>query len=87
MLDNTVQQACEVFMNRLTTIISDGFSLCLYGSAVMGDFHLGISDIDLLVLTDAPIEEGQAAELLDLREQIADKTGFAACRNFEGGIL
>ena len=47
-------------------------SVWLYGSAVLGDFRPGWSDIDLLVLTEAPITENQALALVGLRQTLTE---------------
>ncbi len=43
----------------------------LYGSVVLDDFRPGWSDIDWLVLTDGPIPEDRAREMLTLRQTLA----------------
>lgn len=63
-------------------------SIYLYGSCTMEDFRPGWSDIDLLVLTQEPISQPQAEQLLTLRQtlpkQYPDAHYAHAC---EGGIL
>ena len=46
-------------------------SIWLYGSVVQGDFRLGWSDIDILVLTGKQITDSQAQELVRLRQILA----------------
>ena len=48
-------------------------SAWLYGSAVLDDFRLGWSDIDLLVLTLDLITESQAQALLTLRQTLSGR--------------
>lgn len=63
-------------------------SVYLYGSAVLDDFWLGWSDIDILVLTQKPISQKQAQELVTLRQKLlAQEPGNPYYRSFEGGML
>lgn len=63
-------------------------SIYLYGSAVMGDFRPGWSDIDLLVLTRKPISPAQAEVLLMLRQELPiQHPDMKYARAFEGGML
>ena len=52
--------------------IMDGnvYGVWLYGSVVLNDFCLGWSDIDFVALTDRPISESQAMQLLTLRQDM-----------------
>ena len=62
-------------------------SVWLYGSVVLDDFRLGWSDIDLLVLAESPLTDGQAHRLLKLRQAMADaEPGNPFYRLFEGLI-
>ncbi len=58
-------------------------SIYLHGSAAIGDFRPGWSDIDLLVLTGEPIPEDRALGLRGLRQALGDPV----YRAFEGGML
>ena len=63
-------------------------SIYLYGSCVLDDFQLGWSDIDMLVLTRAPIAPAQAEALVTLRQtMLAREAGNPYYRSFEGGML
>lgn len=62
-------------------------TIYLYGSVPMGDFRPGWSDIDLLVLTQAPIPQLQAEVLLTLRDTLSLSYPISYARAFEGGIL
>ena len=55
--------------------IMDGnvYGVWLYGSVVLNDFRLGWSDIDFVALSDGPISESQAAQLLTLRQDMLEK--------------
>ncbi len=60
----------------------------LYGSVVLHDFHLGWSDIDLIVFSDSPITDIQAEQLVMLRQSLSDKypeNPYYRC--FEGAIV
>ena len=63
-------------------------SVYLYGSAAAGDFRLGWSDIDILVLTREPVTAAQAETLLRLRQTLSEREpGNPYYRLFEGGML
>lgn len=63
-------------------------SIYLYGSCTMDDFKLGWSDIDILVLTKAPICDDQAGRLLSLRQSmLSEEPDNPYYRSFEGGML
>ena len=63
-------------------------SIYLYGSVVLDDFRLGWSDIDILVLTQRPISEDQAKELVNLRQTMSTEEPVNPYyRTFEGGML
>lgn len=84
-LDNAIKKmaSCieEILFDRVPSIY-------LYGSVVLGDFRLGWSDIDFLVLTEKQITEVQAEELLHLRQKLLkEEPQNAYYRSFEGGIL
>lgn len=49
-------------------------SVYLYGSAATGDFSMGWSDIDFLVLTPQPMTLAQAEKLLHLRDVLREQT-------------
>lgn len=61
-------------MKREITAICDGqiHGIWLYGSVVLNDFRLGWSDVDFLALTDAPVTEKQAEQLLTLRQTLSE---------------
>lgn len=60
----------------------------LYGSCATGDFKLGWSDIDILVLTEQRISSQQAEQLVSLRQtMLAPEPDNLYYHSFEGGIL
>lgn len=62
-------------------------SAWLYGSVVLNDFRPGWSDIDLLALTEKPLEQPQAEELLMLRQRLRETfPDDPYCRSIEGII-
>ena len=83
----------QLSVNRMVCEISSILadvqpSIYLYGSSVLDDFKLGWSDIDILVLTDSQMSEGQAQSLVGLRQaMLADEPGNLYYRSFEGGML
>ena len=81
-MDELAARLAGALASRLS---SDAFTLCLYGSAVLGDFRPGWSDLDILCLTAAPLSPDTAGRLVLLRQELAaeNEPGF---RLFEGGI-
>ncbi len=84
-----LQIAIQRMKNKIAQILAPCMpSIYLYGSAAVGDFHLGWSDIDILVLTESKITEEQAKMLVGLRQtMLADEPGNPYYRSFEGGML
>ena len=74
--------------NRIISILGGNvYGIWLYGSVVLDDFRLGWSDIDFAALTDGPISESQALQLLTLRQDMLEKEpGNLYYRSFEGII-
>lgn len=83
------QKAINRMAHEIADILADCRpSIYLYGSSVLGDFHLGWSDIDILVLTRSPISEEQAQRLVHLRQTMLEQEpGNPYYRLFEGGML
>ena len=80
--------ALEGMTRALSTVLEGRLAaLYLYGSAAMGDFRPGWSDIDVLCLTDAPLSEEQALSLVGLRQRLVGETGEALYRSFEGAVV
>lgn len=84
-----MKNAIKTMVQRLAEILKPNQpSIYLYGSAVLGDFRLGWSDIDILVLTQKPILQEQAERLLYLRQTLLrEEPGNPYFRSFEGGML
>jgi len=84
-----MEHVLHLMTDAIAEILRDNKpSIYLYGSAVMGDFRPGWSDIDLLVLTRKPISPAQAEVLLMLRQTFPihyPDTKYAHA--FEGGML
>ena len=59
-------------MDEIASIM-DGhvYGAWLYGSTVLNDFQLGWSDIDFVVLVSKFISDGQAQQLLMLRQDMS----------------
>lgn len=83
------EHSIQTMSQRISTILSDSSpSIYLYGSIPLGDFRLGWSDIDILVLTDKQITEEQAKKLVGLRQVMLEKEpDNPYYRSFEGGML
>lgn len=84
-----MEHAISNMVQRITDILySCAPSIYLYGSVVLGDFKLGWSDIDILVLTQTSISEEQANQLVCLRQTLlAEEAENPFYRSFEGGML
>ena len=83
------EPSLRAMTGRIAGILSDcGPTIYLYGSVPLCDFRPGWSDIDILVLTEKPIKEAQAGQLLNLRQaMLAEEPGNPYYRSFEGGML
>lgn len=84
-----LREAMEIMINEILSILGDhNPSIYLYGSVATGDFKLGWSDIDILVLTDREITEQQAEGLVHLRQKLQERyPENPYFRLFEGGML
>ena len=84
-----LNESIRVMTDRIMLLLADNNpAIHLFGSVVLNDFRLGWSDIDMIVLTKAPISERQADELVNLRQTLtAEYNGNPYFRLFEGGIL
>ncbi len=84
----TLNEAIQVMINEISSILADNKpTIYLYGSVVLGDFQLGWSDIDILVLTEHEITEQQAETLVELRQDLLEHYPDNHFRMFEGGML
>lgn len=83
------QKAIHSMVSAISEILAENRpSVYLYGSSVLGDFRLGWSDIDILVLTQKCISQTQAQELVTLRRKLLEKEPENPYyRSFEGGML
>ena len=82
-----MRQAIRGMTDALAGYLGDGLTaLYLYGSAAMDDFRPGWSDIDILCLTEEPLSEMAAGELVTLRQRMAEETGQPLYRSFEGAV-
>ncbi len=86
--DPDLNRAIHQMTRRITGILNNELhSVWLYGSVVLDDFRPGWSDIDLLVLSNHPISEDQAQQLVELRQILLEKEpGNPYYRSFEGVI-
>ncbi len=83
-----LNQSVERLTGRIVSILDNNVhSIWLYGSVVLDDFRLGWSDIDLLVLSNSPITERQARQLVGLRQAMLEtEPDNPYYRSFEGII-
>lgn len=84
-----LNKSIDIMKNAIVNILeSNKPSIYLFGSIVLDDFKFGWSDIDILVLTQIPITEKQANELVFLRQTLLKKDiDNKYFRSFEGGML
>lgn len=84
-----LNNAIQIMTRHITEILKNNApTVYLYGSAAIGDFQFGWSDIDILVLTERKISEEQAKELVNLRQtMLAEYPGNRLYRLFEGGMM
>lgn len=84
-----VKRSIDIMTNRIVTILANNNpTILLYGSVTLDDFRLGWSDIDILCLTEKPIDEAQANKLVSLRQVLMDEyQGNPYFRLFEGGFI
>lgn len=66
-----MEQSIKILLNRMRSVL-DGKepTAVLYGSAVLDDFRLGWSDIDLLCLTQLRLNDAQAQTIVGLRQAL-----------------
>ena len=85
----TLNEAIQAMTNEISSILADNKpTIYLFGSITLGDFHLGWSDIDILVLTEQEITEQQAETLVVLRQALLERyPDNQYFRLFEGGML
>ncbi|MDW7656905.1 MAG: DUF4111 domain-containing protein [Bacillota bacterium] len=85
----TLNEAIKVMTGEISSILADNKpTIYLFGSVTHGDFHLGWSDIDILVLNEREMTELQADMLVGLRQALLDRyPGNPYFRLFEGGML
>lgn len=83
-----MDQSIQIMTSALASILGERLhSIWLYGSVVLGDFRLGWSDIDMLVLTKSAPTEDQARALLTLRQTLLEnEPENPYYRSFEGII-
>jgi hypothetical protein len=80
-------RAAQGLAQALTARLPRPFTLLLYGSAVLGDYRPGWSDIDVLAVCDCPLPQALAETLVMLRQDMVQHSGDAAFRRIEGVIM
>jgi predicted nucleotidyltransferase len=88
-IEESLQSTIHNMTNAITAILTDLTpTIYLYGSVTFGDFRLGWSDIDILVLTNGEITQEQADKLVGLRQTLLEREpDNAYYHSFEGGML
>ena len=88
-VNRTLWKAVREMVEAIKGVLKDNLlSVYVYGSAVLDDFRLGWSDIDILVLTKDECKIQCAEKLVFLRQELLKanpKNKFY--RSFEGAIL
>lgn len=84
-----MESSIKIMTGRIADILSAcSPSIYLYGSCTMDDFKPGWSDIDILVLTRTQVPDGQATQLVSLRQSmLEEEPDNPYYRSFEGGML
>lgn len=84
-----VERAVQAMAGRIAEILEDRApSIYIYGSLALHDFRPGWSDIDILALTQKKLTEGQARQLVRLRQvMLGGEPRNPYYRSFEGGVL
>ena len=83
-----MQFTLDILVQEVARILAPNApSLYLHGSATADDFHPGWSDLDIVCFTETPLADEQAAELMMLRQTLAEKHGAHHFRALEGGFL
>jgi len=85
MLDDSIR----IMSDRIRSVLGEyNPSAYIFGSATLGDFQFGWSDIDIIILTDVPLDNQKADELVTLRQTLTQEySGNPYFRLFEGTIL
>ena len=88
-MNKKLNTALEVMIRNILEILNENIlSIYIYGSCVLGDFKLGWSDIDILVLTKKSLSDNCAKKLLNLRQDLLkNDSKNKYYRSFEGAIL
>lgn len=84
-----MQNSIQMMQDSICDILWENRpSLYLFGSVASDDFKLGWSDIDILCLTQLPITQAQAEQLVNLRQDLlSSHPGNPYFRLFEGGMM
>jgi predicted nucleotidyltransferase len=87
--DMNLKEAMQLMTDEIIHILAENEpSVYCFGSVVHGDFKLGWSDIDIIVLTKNEITQPQADMLVGLRQKLLEHhPGNPYFRLFEGGML
>ncbi len=86
---HAAKTALTAFLSAVDAAIGTQIrAVYLHGSAAVGDFRPGWSDLDLLILTDAPLSGETANALVSLRQSLAETDAENPFyRAIEGAIL
>lgn len=89
MTDVPMKESIDIMTRRMASVPAGGMrGVWLYGSVTLDDFRLGWSDIDFLALTESPLSEEEAGNLLELRARLSEEfPGNPYFPLFEGVIL
>ena len=84
----TLNESTQIMTNEIVSILADNKpTIYLFGSVALGDFRLGWSDIDIVVLTECEITDEQANVLVGLRQDLLERyPDNLYFRLFEGGM-
>lgn len=83
-----MNDAISIMAKEIAARLDGLHSLWLYGSAVMGDFRLGWSDLDFIAFSNGELSEEAAQSLVMLRQELQEQyPENPYYRLFEGVIL
>ena len=74
--DRPPGQLLDVVVSGIKGVLGDDLvALWVYGSAVTGDFDVGVSDVDLIAVTRAGVDPNKLADLGRMHDDLVDRHG------------
>jgi predicted nucleotidyltransferase len=86
--DPALDDAVEDLLSRLDPLLRDHLlSVIVHGSAVLGDFVPGHSDLDFVAIVDHDLSEGELQTLVNLRQVLRTEARSSLSGALEGAFL